>query len=387
MKRILWVLVCCLWLAGSVSAQAGAPTQTVFGVPPDGDTVLGLSGSWRVETTTRLDADVYAVEYDDSGWREVIAPARWSEQAIEPSGGILPTVAVYRRTFDGLDEWQGQTMGLAAWFTPQSRVALNGIELEPLGDAPWLYADISDLIDYDAPNVVVVTAQNDGVYETALPNPPRIGPLGEWEMPAVVEVPVTLDVAGVQYQATLYTGDPDAPRPAVLMVGTGSHGLAFAEPYIPLARELALAGYAALPLALEAQSVETMRGALDELQALEQVDGEHLAIVAATESADAALLQLAEESAPQALITLSARQRDLPDGIETPVLLVATTQDAIGPTNVYAERIAEMLAGPSEVLILPGKQSGMSILDGHWNDVRSATLDWLTRYTPAQEAS
>lgn len=387
MKRVLWMLVCCLWLVGSVAAQSDAPTQTVFGVPLEGEGVLDLGGAWRVETITRLDADVYAAEYDDSGWREVTAPARWSEQDIEPGGGILPTVAVYRRTFDALEEWQGQTIGLAAWFTPQSRVALNGVELEPQGNPPWLYADISDAITYDAPNFVVVTAQNDGTYETLLPNPPRVGPLREWETPAVVEAPVTLNVAGVQYEATLYTGDPAAPRPAVLMMGTGSHGLAFTEPFVPLARELALAGYAVLPVALETQSVETIGGALDALRAIEQVDGAQVAIIAATESADAALLQLAEDSAPQTLITLSARERHLAGGIETPVLLIATTQDAIGPTNVYAERIAETLAGPSDVLILPGKQSGMTILEGHWNDARSAALDWLARYLPVESSS
>ncbi len=101
----------------------------------------------------------------------------------------------------------------------------------------------------------------------------------------------------------------------------------------------------------------------------------------------AALRQAAEETAPQALITLSARQRDLPTTIGTPVLLIATTQDALGPTTVYADRIAETLAGPSEVLILPGKQSGLSILEAHWNPVRQAALGWLALYAPVDNAS
>lgn len=387
MKRALWVLACCLWLVGSVSAQSGAPAQTVFGVPPDGEAALDLSGTWRVDTVMRLDEAVYAIDFDDTDWREVAAPARWAEQGIEPGSGILPTVAVYRRTFEAPSEWQGQAIGLAAWFTPQSRVALNGIELTPQGTAPWLYADVSDLLRTDALNTVVVSTQLDGIYDTVLPNPPRVGPLGEWTLPPVVEIPVTLEIAGRQYEATLYTGDPEATRPGVLMVGTGSHGLAFTEPYLPLARELAYEGYAALPLALETQSVETIRGALAALRGLGPVDGAQIAVIGAVESADVALLQAAEETAPQALITLSTRQRNLPATIGVPVLLIATTQDALGPTNSYAARIAETLIGPSKVLILPGKQSGLSILEGHWNDVRRATLDWLALYVSAHHAS
>lgn len=383
MRRVIWALFFVLLAVGSVSAQSGAPTQTVFGVPPDGEGVLELSGVWRVSTITRLDEAVYATDFDDTDWRKVTAPARWSEQDIEPGGGILPTVAVYRRSFGAPSEWQGQAVGLTAWFTPQSRVALNGIELKPQGDAPWLYADVSDLIQYAAPNVVVVTAQFDGTYETLLANPPRVGPLAEWAPPSLVEVPVTLEIAGQVYDVTLYTGDPETARPGVLMVGTGSHGLAFTEPYLPLARELAYAGYAALPLALETQSTATIRDALVALRGLEQVDSAQIVVIGAVESADAALLQAAEDTAPQALITLSARQRDLPTTIQTPVLLIATTQDALGPTNIYAGRIAETLTGPSEVLILPGKQSGLSILEAHWNDVRRATLDWLADYVPA----
>lgn len=381
MKRVILVLICVLLAASTVSAQEGDSTVPVYGVPLEGKTVLDLSGPWRVTTIKRLDEELYAAEYDDTNWREVLAPARWTEQDIEAGSGIMPTVAVYRRTFEALSDWRGQAIGLAAWFTPQySRVALNGIELTPEGEAPWLYADVSSLIRYDAPNVVVVTAQFDGTYETLLSNPPRVGPLGEWAQPFVVEVPISFEIAGQTYDATLYTGDPETARPGVLMMGTGSHGLAFTEPYVPLARELAIAGYAALPLALETQSVETVRDALAAVRSLEQVVGDQVAIVGAVESADIALLLAAEEGAPQTLITLSARQRDLPGTIETPILLIATMQDALGPTNVYAERIAETLAGPSEVLILPGKQSGLSILEGHWNDVRGAVLGWLGVY-------
>lgn len=39
---------------------------------------------------------------------------------------------------------------------------------------------------------------------------------------------------------------------------------------------------------------------------------------------------------------------------------------------------------PSKLLILPGKQSGLSILKGHWHDARRAVLDWLAAYVPVR---
>lgn len=379
MKRIIILLLLCLLpLVSVVSAQTS--DDTTYGVPPTGETVLDLSGQWRVETVTFLDDEMLLPDYNDSDWREVYAPASWQEQRIEASGA-MPTVAVYRRTFEAVDEWQGQALGLSAWFVPAySRVVLNGVELEPEGTSPWLYVEVTDLVRFDEPNVLAVTSQFDGVYEITLPNPPRIGPLSEWDMPTVSEVPVMIRVGDQDYTATLYTIDEDTARPAVLMIGTGSHGLAFTEPYIPLARELAYAGYAALPLSLENQSPETISDAIAGLKGLDQVKDNPVAIIAAVESADAALLQAAESDAPAALIVLSARERDLPPDIQIPVLLIATTQDSLGPTSVYADRIAEALAGPSQVLVLPGKQSGLTILEGHWNAMRRATIDWLGLY-------
>ena len=79
MKRVVLMLICLFLAAGSAAAQEGENTVLVYGVPPEGEAVLDLSGLWRVETVTRLDEDLYAVGYDDAAWREVIAPARWAE--------------------------------------------------------------------------------------------------------------------------------------------------------------------------------------------------------------------------------------------------------------------------------------------------------------------
>jgi pimeloyl-ACP methyl ester carboxylesterase len=380
-KQVLSVILLVLPVSVSqVSAQPDDPTERRYGVPPGGDLVLDLSGSWRVNTVTFLDEAMLQSDYDDSEWREVQVPARWSEQNITPTSS-MPLVAIYRRVFETLDEWGDQEIGVATWLFPaHSTVSLNDVRLEPEGETPWFYADVTALLKPGGQNVLVVTTQFDGIYEMTLANPPRVGPLGEWELPSVEEIPVEFEIDGETVESTLYVLSGDEPRPGILMMGTGSHGLAFTEPFIPLARELAYNGYAVMPVAVEHQSTAAVEQAINELRALPVVDADHIGLIGAAESADAMLLHAPSPQPPQAIVTLSARQKDIPENLKVPVLLIATTQDALGPTNVYAERIAEQLAGPASVLVLPGSQSGLTILDGHWNPVRQAILDWFSSY-------
>lgn len=384
--RIGLLFLACAALIGTAHAQDDdASTETRYGVPPDGALILDLSGTWRVQTAPFLDNTMTQPDYDDRDWREVEVPARWSAQAIEPNVG-MPLVAVYRRTFLTRAEWTGQPVGVAAWLNPgHSTVTLNGVRLESEGDAPWLYAEVTDRLDWESDNVIVVTTQFDGAYEMAFANPPRVGPLGEWELPALQETPVSLEVAGETIEATLYTASPDEALPGVLMIGTGSHGLAFTEPFLPLARELAYTGYAALPVALNAQTPENIDQALDALRNLPAVDGNRIAVIAAVASATAVLTQPPGDAAPVAIVTLSAGKSEVAAGFSLPVLLIATTRDATGPASFYAESIAESLEGPHEVLILPGTESGLAILDAHWNAVREAVIEWFGTYTSEGE--
>lgn len=380
-KRVFgFLFMLLLTLLSTAYAQPDEPTESRYGVPPASELVVDLSGLWRVSTVAFLDEEILQFDYDDSEWREVDVPARWSEQDITYSSS-LPLVAVYRRTFDTLQDWEDREIGLAAWLVPNhSTVTLNGVRLAPEGEAPWLYANVTSILNIDEHNVLVVSTQFDGIYDMALFNPPRVGPLATWDLPSIQEINIEIEVEGTIIEATLYTGYGDEPRPGILMMGTGSHGLAFVEPFIPLARELAYHGYAALPIATNGQSVAKIEQALNELRGRPEVDAERIAVIGAVESAGAMLSQAAGPQAPQAIVTLSTRQRDVPMNLDMPVLLIATTQDALGPTSVYAARIAEQLAGPANVLVLPGSQSGLSILDSHWNDVREAILAWFDTY-------
>jgi hypothetical protein len=379
-RKALTLLVACLVLVPGIAAAQQVPQATLYGVPPGGEQVLDLSGTWRVKTVTFLDDKMTLPDYDDHDWNEVSVPARWSEQGIEPAPG-LPTVAVYRRTFRAPDSWTDQPVGIAAWLVPgHSTVTVNGTRLEPHGQAPWLYAEATDLLNKSSENVIAVTTQFDGIYEMAFPNPPRIGPLGEWLIPAIQETAVSFEVAGKNVESTLYTVPSEEPRPGVLLLGTGSHGLAFVGPFLPLAGELAYAGYAALPIALDSQTPQGIAEALVALRDLPGIDGSRIGVVAAVSSAAAVLEQASMENPPAAIVTLSAPDVKTVDGLAVPVLLIASAQDQTGPAAIYAQRIAEGLVGPSDVLILPGTASGLAILDTGWNPVRESILDWFGEY-------
>jgi hypothetical protein len=375
-----------LLLAAALAGAAGARQDTMatqYGVPPAGPATLDLSGTWKVNTAPFLNRAQLAPDFDDADWRAVPVPGRWRDQGIEPAAG-RPTVAIYRRAFRTPPEWRGERVGLAAWLNPGFGVlALNGIELEPEGEAPWLYADVTDLLNAGGDNLLAVSTQFDGIHETLLPNPPRVGPLGEWSIPALTELPVSVAAAGERVRATAYAPLGDEARPGVLMIGTGSHGLSFVEPFVPLARELAYHGYVTLPIALPAQTAAYINPALDALRAVPGVDGEWLAVIAAANSATAVLQDGIDHATIDAIVTLSAGNAVLAADLTTPVLLIAATQDATGPASFYAERVAGELTGVSSLLVLPGTQNGLDLLAPHWNPVRAAVLAWFEAHLGA----
>ncbi len=377
MKRSYLVLLMVMMFMSWQGASADTSWQ---GVPPDGAGVLDLSGTWRMSTVTFLNADVTAEQFDDSSWAEVTVPARWSDQGIEASVGI-PTVAVYRRTFPTQAEWKDKKVGLAAWLFPtHSHVFLNGTELEPAGEFPYLYADVTALLKASGDNVLAVTSQFDGIYETAFPNPPRVGVIGNWDIPEIVETAVQFAVGDKTIDATAYSLAGTKPHFGILMIGTGSHGLGFTEPFIPLARELAYAGYVALPMTLPAQTPEFINPALAALRDMPAFGIDSVGVIAAVSSATNILQTGIDRTEMQVLVTLAAGNAKVEDGLSIPTLLVASTQDPNGPASVYASKIAKKLGGPSQVLILPSNQSGLALLDEHWNPIREALLKWFSEY-------
>ncbi len=382
-KRVLRIALLLLIMFPAMKLTARTQreeTVAQFGVPVTGAQTLDLSGLWRVKEAAFLDDKMTQLDFDDHDWRMVNVPARWKDQGIEPAAGI-PKVAIYRRTFSAPDSWAGKPIGVAAWLFPKhSTVTLNGSRVEPSGEAPWFYADVTDLLNKSGDNVLVVSTQFDGIYEMALPNPPRVGPLDTWQRSALTETALTPEINGEALKATLYTQDSSNPRPAVLMVGTGSHGLGFTEPFIPIARELAYAGYVTMPIALIGQTPENINQVIEYLKKRPEVDPTRIAVIAGVASAVPVLEQIAAQQSLAAVVTLSTKDAPGAKGLTVPVLLIATERDQTGPSNIYARRVAESLAGPHETLILPGTENGMGILDSGWNPVRQSILGWFRKY-------
>ena len=44
----------------------------------------------------------------------------------------------------------------------------------------------------------------------------------------------------------------------------------------------------------------------------------------------------------------------------------------------------EQLAGPHDILVLPGKSTGVNVLDTDWNPVRAGIIGWLGKYQVTQ---
>jgi dienelactone hydrolase len=385
MRLIVLCVVCVLAFPLTIRAQQTA-TESREGVPPGGASILDLSGEWRVNTVSFLDEKMTLPDFDDHDWRTVKVPARWSEQGIEAGTG-MPKVAIYRRTFRALADWGSKPVGIAAWLFPaRSTVFLNGKRVEPKGESPWQYASITDLLKADGDNLIAVTTQFDGVYEMAFPNSPRVGPIGTWDIPALQTRELTITIGSDTAKATLYTLPGDNPRPGVLMISTGSHGLAFTEGFIPLARELAYAGYVAMPAALNAQTEDNINAALDTLRQQPGVAKDRIAVIAGVSSAVPVLEQVAAKQSLKAVVTLSTKDAPGAKGLNIPVLLIATNRDQTGPASTYAQRIAANLAGPHDTVILPGTENGLGILEPHWNIARQAILNWFDKYLAAKSS-
>ena len=377
MRRIYSVLLLIMMLTVWQGARAKTDLQ---GVPPNGADVLDLSGKWRMSTVTFLNSDVTAEQFDDTSWVEVSVPDRWSNQGIKAVAGT-PTVAVYRRTFPTQAEWKDQKIGLAAWLFPMhSHVFLNGTALEPEGTFPYLFADVTTLLKASGDNVVAVASQFDGIYESAFPNPPRVGVIGTWDVPETEETTVKFAVGDKTIEATAYSLAGTKPHIGILMIGTGSHGLGFTEPFIPLARELAYAGYVALPMTLPAQTPEFINPALAALRNMSAFSIDGIGVIAAVSSATNVLQKGIDRTDMQVLVTLAAGNAKVEDGLSIPTLLIASTMDPNGPASVYASKIAKKLSGSSQVLILPSNQSGLALLDEHWNPIRETILQWFAEY-------
>lgn len=361
-----------------------APTAPDLATEPIEDVVeegaVSLEGEWRFSVVPQFTPDMAAPEFDDSAWATLQAPRRWNEQGLgdlTASGAVV----VYRRTVDLPAEWQSAPIGVSAWFNPYAtQVFVNGQKVEPLRLPFAPYADISALALPGAPNTLAVVVQYDGALDYAGSAPARIGPLGARAVTRLEEAEGSFAAPQGDATYTLVYPAAGSPLPAVLLVATGSHGLAEQTAWLDTARDLARSGYVAMAVALPAQTVEGIAAAAETLAAQPQVNPDQLFLWGVDEAATDMLAAAASLPVRGAIALAPPMWTRLPPAGETPLLLMATENYRGGLILNQLRMLAEPLAEQAQVVALPGDGHGTFVLTNAWNDVRSAVLPWLSAH-------
>lgn len=352
-------------------------TELIEDVVEIADGALPLEGEWRFSLVPQFTPDMAAPAFDDSAWAAVQAPRRWNEQGLADqtaSGAVV----VYRRTVDFPAEWGQAPLGISAWFNPYgAQVFVNGQKVEPLRLPFAPYADISALAAPGAPNTVAVVVQYDGALDYAGSAPPRIGPIGTRPVTRIEETDGAFATPQGDAAYTIVYPLADDPLPALVLVASGSHGLAEQTAWLDTARDLARSGYAAMAVALPAQTAEGVAAAVEILAALPQVNPDQLFLWGVDEAATDVLTAAATLPVRGAIALAPPMWTKLPPVGDTPLLLMATEQYRGGLILNQLRSLAAPLAEQAQVVALPGDGHGTFVLTNAWNDLRSAVLAWL----------
>lgn len=374
-------------------AEAAAPTQAptkapvalaqeeIADVTVDG--AVPLAGSWRAAKVPAFTPEMAQPGYDDSSWQTVDAPARWSAQpglgATTGSGDVV----VYRRTASLPAEWAGQSIGVSAWFNPYAtQVFVNGQKIDPLRTPFAPYGDITAAARPGEENTVAVVVQYDGKLDYAGSAEARIGPLGTRAVTQVVHDEGTLSTPQGEAAYVFIHPEGATNLPGIVLVASGSHGLAELEPWFDTANDLARQGYAALALALPSQTPEGVLAGVEHLKQNALIDPTHVFVFGADEAAAVALQAAASAPDVRGVIALTPPMlQKMPDLAGRPALLLATEKYRGGLILNQLRKFAADMGDAAQVVTLPGDGHGTFVLTNTWNDVRDALLAWLAANT------
>lgn len=358
------------------SGEAPAPVDpaslgTTMIVAVGGEGVVDLSGEWLLDVQTFVRDSAFDPAADTAGWETVDVPGRWIDQGIPVDETVSP-VAAYRRVFAFDPAWEGLNVGVSAWLYPKhTRVAVNGTLLEPSGTHPHTVAEVTHLL-MEGDNTIVVATQFDGIYESAVMSPPRVGPLTARPAADPSEVrSIEVEADGDDIAMAIYGPDQDH---AVLLIGTGSHGFGFDEPLIPLAVELTSQGVVTAVAVAEGQSAAKLGALLDALGETTGAGG--VSVVAVSDSANAFLALLGQRPSLGPSATLSATNTAVAES-PVPVLVMAPTKDNRAPSGDLAPVIAESLGSNSRPFVFDAAGNGLRLLESHWNVIRHEVLSWI----------
>lgn len=173
------VLACILslgaWLAPVVltGAEPEFSTAGFFQVPDSGREAFDFNVGWRFHKGDAAGAD--ARDFDDKGWELVATPHGVDGALPEEASGCAnyQGPAWYRKTFTPPDALKGRRVALHfEGILGRSRIWINGkaVRDNTAGFLP-VVVDVSGLLEYGRPNVVVVRADNsdDGSFPPGKP--------------------------------------------------------------------------------------------------------------------------------------------------------------------------------------------------------------------------
>ncbi len=338
---------------------------------------LDLSGKWFYAQVDAFQAEMTQPEFDDSQWTEVEAPARWDDQGMADQVG-KGIVIVYRRQIDIPAEWEGQTVGIHAWFNPfASQVFVNGERVESEGEPFAVYGEVSELLRYGEENTIAVIVQYDGFLNFAESGPARIGPLVPRSVTQVVHEEILFDTPEGQAEATIIYPAEKASLPGLVLVATGGHGLAERVTWYDLADDLAREGFISMAVALPQQKVGGVLAAVRSFREHPAVNPDQI-VLFGVDHASEAVVQAGEQDANiKGIILLSPPQviKDIAQLTDDPLLLMASQGDRNG---LILEQVKEMasLVKNAQVVSLPGDGHGTFIITNTWNALRQSLLDW-----------
>ena len=387
-KPFSLVVVMMILLAGckSPAVPQNEATQTPISLAPGEEAIrdvslveaTSLEGKWRFQQVERFDPLMTQPEYDDNQWAEVDAPAPWAEQGL---GDLVATgaVVVYRFQVKVPGEWQGQEIGISAWFNPYyGGVYVNGKAVEPLRKPFAPYAEVSGLLKFGEVNTIVVTTQYDGYLQFTDSGPLRIGPLVERPMKKIVHEDIKITAKDGEIEATLIRPEKGEGFAGLVLDATGSHGLAERDPWFDLADDLARQGIVSLVLVLSQQAPEGVLAGVEHLRSLGKVNPQKIAVFGVDQATQSVVAAAVADPGIAGVILLSpAPAESVAELGSRPVLLMASQDDRRGMALKQAQEIADQSSGPATLVTLPGDGRGTFTFTTVWNQVRSGLLEWL----------
>jgi pimeloyl-ACP methyl ester carboxylesterase len=182
-------------------------------------------------------------------------------------------------------------------------------------------------------------------------------------------------------KANLFYPEGAGRLPVVVFAATGHADYSLKDDWHLLNEDLARLGFVSLAVAFNQFSASELEALFQYLAGLEMVDPSRIAFVGAMRATRFVVQAAIANKAVRALVLISsAKIPEIGLLVDRPVLIVCSKGETFAPTLAIARQIADQLTGQRQVVVLPGKSSGVNVLETDWNQFRAETLEWLRRF-------